>query len=189
MTDASSAETLPAAGVTASIHSRQLLLVGLEHHYHQYVGATTGRGAPQQLMAFLREKCAAHNPDLLAEELSQEDVDLEGARNSVLRALATEFGLPHLFCDPDGAERQALKYPVEEIVKVTRFNGDAVKAADYMKQFWPIREGEWMRRIIATEARKCLLVIGAAHVETLSIRAVEFDYSPVVLCDRWRPGL
>ncbi len=170
-----------------SNRAMQLLLVGVDSHFHQYVGNEGGDGAPEQLTAFLREICATYKPDLLAEELSEEIV-IESADDSTLRMLATSLALPHLFCDPNDAERRALNIPDQISVQYSKFDGDQKRAAAYMKGFWPIREREWLRRICATDAERCLLVIGASHVETLPVRAAEFGMSMLVLCRRWLPS-
>jgi hypothetical protein len=165
----------------------QLLLVGDGSHYHQYVGGAGGDGAPDQFTAFLREICAAYKPDLLAEELSEQMV-IESADDSTLRVLAKSLALPHLFCDPNDAERKALNIPDYTSVLVRRFDGDRERTDDYMKQFWPVREREWMRRVAETQTRRCLLVVGAKHVKTLPIRAAELHIAHSVLCERWLPS-
>jgi hypothetical protein len=90
-----------------------ILLLGTRHGY-QFGARAKVRGSPctpAQEQAF-REHIAqivrTRQPTLLAEELNGDALLEAGIDRSVLQELAGEYHLPHQFCEPDRAQRQAL---------------------------------------------------------------------------------
>jgi hypothetical protein len=139
-------------------------LVGVDHRI-QYTNATCGAEWTADIRKFedyLVDEATRLNVDLLAEEFSEELVHRNSASGCTVRDAAYRAQKPHLFCDPDGAERTK-----------ARISNDNE------------REQEWLARIEHTSARRPLIVCGNIHVEPFGNRLRAAGFLVTVLSRNW----
>ncbi len=109
--------------------------------------------------------------DLLAEELNEEGVKRYKAKGSVARRISVERDIDHLFIDPDSVERKQLEVKGwKEIVDELGYGPVLTKAQSrdvkqIQNKHWDKRERIWLERLLKIEYEKCILIIGADHVD------------------------
>jgi hypothetical protein len=146
------------------------LFLVFANHADQGVGHAHGQS--DQLSNALKRICNAKTIYFIAEELSEEALWLQRSHQTTCRAIANEQRVVHLFCDPDCAEREKLGIPSEKQLKSELGIGSAMSSFDErrlatkMKEFWPIREAHWLKRIRALRLEQGLFVCGRDHRET-----------------------
>lgn len=166
----------------------QFLLVGA-NHAHQLVDNPHGQS--KQFFQFLVQCCTESSVDLIAEEMSTAAL-IKYATTSIALHAADSVKITHLLCDPDLAERTALGVPSEaelrdRLCPGVRKLGDDELINEAIKSYWPIREGEWLRRVGLQRCKCCLFILGPDHVSSFSRLLIEKGYSYRVVSERWEP--
>lgn len=139
-------------------------VVGVDHGI-QYTNADCGPEWTSDIRAFenyLVDEATKHGVDLLAEEFSQEQVQNNNATGCTVRDAAGRAHKPHLFLDPDTAERAA----------------SGISTGDQ-------REVEWLRRLRHAGATRPLVVCGDDHVDSFSTRLKAAGFRTTVLGRKW----
>ncbi len=142
-------------------------LVGVDHRI-QYTNPSCGPEWTTEIRKFqdyLVSEATRLKVDLLAEEFSEELVRRNCASGCTVRDAASRAQKPHIFCDPDLAER-----------KTAQISNDDQ------------REQEWLARIQRAGAQRPLMVCGDDHIEAFGehLRTAGFEVS--VLSRNWGRG-
>ncbi|MFH0908516.1 MAG: hypothetical protein V1929_07125 [bacterium] len=158
-------------------------IIGLNHRY-QFEGPGNDW---ETFYAFLTQHALTLHPDLLAEELDEECILNDGARNSVARRVATEQAARHLFVDPDTEERRRCGIKgYREIALdlgygcvLTREQDAHVKKIE--KRHWDKRERIWLARLALVRHDRCIMIIGANHVARFSRKLSRLSIASLIL--------
>lgn len=169
----------------------KVFIVGIADHAYQC--DRNGNSAATCFGNYLVDLCKTQKFVLVAEEFSEMELRERKLSESVPQRVARDQRIEHLFVDPDRDERRGLEIPDDDEI-CSRHNirrgdfddfGDA-EIASKRPLYWGPREDEWLRRILACGKFPCLLIIGAAHLnsvsEKLKVEGIEFS----VLCNRWQ---
>ncbi len=138
------------------------------YHRIQWIPKWSGSEWSSKIAEFSRyvkEQCKDHNIQLIAEELSQSNVQTSDAQDSLSKIAAEDLGISHSFCDPDENEREALNIQSD---------------AD--------RENEWLRRLRASGSQQILFICGDAHADTFAKRIVDAGFTAQVISRNWGRG-
>jgi hypothetical protein len=110
-----------------------------------------------------------HAPNLLAEEYTQTQLDVQRAE-SILQNIARRLNLPHIFVEPDLNERLTIGYRdnegVEEQFRArssVELNSEFVAAHVIAHQF-PLRESFWLGKLSDHLGSVVLFVCGDIHL-------------------------
>ena len=165
-------------------------LVGTNHR-NQLLGCKDGDGRSMEFKCYLSNLCDIESIDLLAEELSEEALKLLKATGSVVRQLATEHRIKHIFCDPNSDQRRELGIPKPEELKSKFGYGRCLKPNQQAKmeaeerKYWPIREDFWLDKVSAITANKCLFVLGPDHVDSFSVLLSNRGFNTEIKIHKW----
>jgi hypothetical protein len=143
----------------------RVLIIGTSHKQYQLRPLEASRKGSDDFKNFLADCITNHVPAGLAEEMSEE---AQKGRTTVLAELAEEHALPHCLCDPNFAERDALK---------TLNDNDGR------------REDEWLRRILAFDHFPLMFVCGADHVNSFKKRCEMQTIKAEIVCDDFQSNL
>lgn len=160
------------------------------NHANQYPGNIHGHA--DIFTSYILKVAKARVVDLIAEEMSREALTKARVEKSSVQLAAEELRLLHLFCDPDSEERTALKILDHEQLKQRRglvhaFDDQIDLLEQDEKEYWPLREAEWLARLQQTNHSKLLFVLGANHVESFASLLSSNKYKVEILNSRWRP--
>jgi hypothetical protein len=139
-------------------------VVGVDHRI-QYTNTACGPEWTSDIREFedyLVREATKHEVDVLAEEFSEEVVQMNHATGCTVRDAAGRACIDHLFLDPDTSERAASD--------ITR--GDQ-------------REMEWLSRLRRTGATRPLVVCGDDHVDSFTDRLEAAGFRTSVLSRDW----
>jgi len=115
----------------------RIILIGVKHRI-QWIPQNTGLEWQQdldQFAAHIRDIVLEAEADLLAEELSEENIRSSNARDSVARNIASSLGITHIFCDPDTRERRQFAIETDdqrELLWLARLGGSSASAAVFI---------------------------------------------------------
>lgn len=163
-------------------------LVGT-NHAHQVVSCK--HGVALKFKGYLSHVCETESIDLLAEELSEESIEFLQGKDSVVRQLATERHITHIFCDANSDQRRELGILKSDELKIKFGYGRCLthKQQDHIDEeevkFWPIREKFWLDKVTAITANKCLFVLGANHVESFSELLSNQGFNAEIKIRKW----
>lgn len=170
-----------------------LFIVGTGHHFQFGAGVSFGHDhcteANQSSFAeMLRNLTMACRADILAEELNQQALAEMGRTASVVQLVATELAIPHLFCEPDRAERIVLGIMDENEIRISAFPKSVEEATvqTLVAESWRRREEEWLRRLIELKSKNIVFVCGACHVSTFVSLAMEQGFECQVAHANWK---
>jgi len=173
-----------------------IYLIGVKHEY-QYEDYGSGSIELHSFLLHLaNDKCV----DLIGEELSEEAILLRRealgreAVGSVANNVASELRIKHKFCDPDSSQREQLGIKnrdkiVLELAIARPWTSDLwleVEAAE--REYWPIKEADWLDRILEEDFERCIFILGAEHVETFcrSLDREQVEYE--IVAKNWHPS-
>ena len=173
--------------------SREISVIGL-NHAHQLYGYKGG--ASDAFLKYLATVIPKINPTLLAEEMNDESLSSWGADKSTLQVASAKFHVPHLFCDPNTAERKTLKIESYQEIRsklgYTQFLSDSedlnVRRTE-RENAWPLREREWLRRIEEADSSHTLFLIGSLHIESFAELAQSMNYFVRIFAEQWEPRI
>ena len=136
-----------------------IYIVGTNHELQHTARPKRGASKKVQmrrrdLQVYLRELVARNDLTLIAEEFSQQILDIKGAE-SIAKAVADQLGIEHLFCDPGVDDRVKIGLP-------THGTEDCVPAEK--ERFDRIRENYWLNCLADVLDRDILFVCGSDHV-------------------------
>lgn len=116
----------------------------------------------------LKELALSFDVGAIAEELNQQALEEVGSQVSVPQLVAAELQLPHLFCEPNRAERASMGIRAENEIRLSRFPDtlDEPTIKRLVAESWRLREDEWLRRLRELTADRVLFVCGADHIAT-----------------------
>ena len=163
-------------------------LLGLNHKY-QLEGYDSGG---KKFQPFLNMVCQDNYVDLIAEELNEEAISLWKASGSVAKNVAVNLGVRHLFCDPDSDQRHMLGIKSrKEIINeldygkaLTKAQSEEVDAKEI--SYREIRERHWINELMEQECQKCIFILGADHIESLSRLLEEKGIKVEVIEKDWK---
>jgi hypothetical protein len=126
--------------------------------------------------SYLRDIIARLEPQVICEEYSNELILQKQAIDKkaylVAQKVCQERNVCHIFCDPDRAERKAL------------FEYHNTTEIEDEKAGYPIREGEWIKRMLPLMSRSPLLLIcGAHHVATFGPQLLKRGNEISIVCE------
>ncbi|WPH22332.1 hypothetical protein [Variovorax paradoxus] len=167
-----------------------LTILGVNHS-HQMVGHPDGNSAA--LRSYLMREFQRGEYDAIAEEFSEEAIALWGCSESTAKTVGNELGVPHHYCDPTSAEREALGVPTTAELKkrlgigVAMNHEASARLSAEENRYWPLREAVWLTRLRKLRASRILFILGADHVLSfsalLTVQAVRFN----CLNPNWEP--
>jgi hypothetical protein len=134
----------------------KVFLVGVDHRI-QYTNAACGPEWTAEIRAFedyLISEVAKRSVDLVAEEFNEELLAQNSATACTVRDAASRGHCPHMFCEPNNAERTVLNLSTNER-----------------------REEVWLQRLVETDARRILFVCGDDHLTTFAQRLKASGFS------------
>jgi len=167
----------------------KVLLIGLNHSFQ-----LEGFNSEWELFKnYLSDRCLEENPDLIAEELNIEAIELWKANDSVARRIANSLGIGHLFCDPDSSEREKIGIKsIKEIASdlgyghaLTSQESEKVEIMD--KKQWDKREKYWLSRLLEKDFQKCIFIVGSDHVDSFYSKLKENKIETQILTNNWKP--
>jgi hypothetical protein len=142
-----------------------LHVIGVGHHYQFGAGTRFGSEicsveAEKAFIQMLRNAVLTTSADAIAEELSEQALSEVGKSTSVIKVLADSLDLPHLYCDPDRAQRCLLNIRDENEIRLSDFPNqlDEIIVQKLMAESWFRREREWLRRLSQIEASRIIFV-------------------------------
>lgn len=94
----------------------QIALIGTSHGYQLPDSAHASAFA-----SFIRSALDSSNFAIIAEEMSPEALSQKGASQSICKQIADEWGLRHLYCDPDNQTRNKLQIQGENDIQLDGF--------------------------------------------------------------------
>jgi hypothetical protein len=169
-----------------------LYVVGTSHHYQFGAGARFGDQVctPDDEHAFailLRHSAVALDVAAMAEELNRQALEEVGQTLSVAERVASDLGLPHLFCEPDRKERAVLGIKDENQIRISAFPKTLQEnvVQTLLAEHWTRREREWLKRLSSLGAVNTLLVCGSDHVPTFVPLAAQNGYECQVIHANW----
>ena len=154
-----------------------IYILGTKHEL-QHTGQPF-RAAPDKvkrgrcdLQIYLRELVTKYHVTLIAEEFSQQVLDIKDAA-STAKSVADELGIEHLFCDPDSTVRTEIGLPAGgtedyEPVDKERYNR--------------IRETYWLNCLANVLDRDILFICGSDHVYSFCERLSNNCITVTVIC-------
>lgn len=171
------------------MNDMNILLIGL-NHCHQLVGYAK---ASNKFKPYLKDLCLKERPDLIAEELNEDAIRKWKAHDSVARKIASLLRVRHLFCDPDLEERKALgikgfKEIVQELgygAVLTREQSSEVEKIE--KKHWEKRERFWLGKLIEEQFAKCIVLVGANHVDRFNALLTANGFRSAIVERDWQP--
>lgn len=140
------------------------------NHADQSVGHADGKS--DLLARALVAICMAKKIDFIAEELSEDALEIQGSSHSTCLEVARGARVEHLFCDPDREERQRIGIPTVEQLKTELKIGRAMSTHDEARliskerEFWPRREAYWLAKIRSLQLTCGIFVCGRDHRES-----------------------
>jgi hypothetical protein len=171
-----------------------LHIAGTSHHYQFGAGVRFGpdhcteadERAFVELLHNLAHSCAA---EVFAEELNQQALAEVGKTSSVMQLVAATLKLPHLFCEPDRAERTALKIMDENEIRFSVFPKRLDEAVVQARaaESWRRREQEWLQRLVIAKSKNVVFVCGANHISTFVPLAQAEGFECKVVHAHWQP--
>jgi hypothetical protein len=169
-----------------------LYIIGTGHHYQFGEGTQFGkdlctREDEAAFVRMLRETTARLSIRVMAEELNPQAFTEVGKSASVLQIVAAQLALPHLFCEPDSSERDALGIWEENAIRVSAFPKELDKGVvqALIAQSWSRREQEWLRRLEETKAENVLFLCGSDHIPTFVALARDHGFESIVVDPDW----
>jgi hypothetical protein len=128
-----------------------------------------------QFERYLNEVVEQLKPRAICEEYSNAkllgQLEIDEQAYLVAQRVCVAHGLQHVFCDPDYSERIVLYSAHGATEEHDELNG------------YPIREGEWLRRLLPQVAKgDVLFLCGANHVATFSHRLAAASIGASVVC-------
>ena len=169
-----------------------LYIVGTGHHYQFGTGARFGQDCctepdERAFAQMLRDLIATVGGEVLAEELNQQALEEVGKTISVMQRIATEASAPHIFCEPDRAERVKLGIKDENEIRISAFprSLDEALVQSLAADSWRRREQEWLLRLDAVKSKNVILVCGANHIATFVPLAQEQGFDCKVMHVNW----
>ena len=171
----------------------RVLLVGTSHTY-QY-GARAKRASKpctrQQEEAFralIRSDIQIRGVSAIAEEFNSECLEEGQIDVSVLQSLAKELGVPHLFCELNRQEREALGIKQENDIRISNFfsGGSEADIQECLRKQFREREVVWLQRLRGFGHSPVLYVCGADHVRSFSALLSEAVIPVEVLHADWQ---
>jgi hypothetical protein len=131
-----------------------------------------------QLEGYLNEIVDQLKPQATGEEYSQTQLDdaclSDDQAYLVVQRVCTRRGVKHVFCDPDQPERAAL------------YKAHCTTEPEDERNGWPIREGEWLRRLLPHASNGAMLfVCGVNHIRTFPQRLATADIEASVVCENF----
>ena len=164
-------------------------LIGL-NHCHQLVGHAN---ASKKFRYYLKDHCLKEQPDLIAEELSEDAIKQWKARDSVARKIAKTLRVRHLFCDPSIDERKALGIKSwQEIVQELGY-GPVLKREQSLevdkieKSHWEARERFWLDKLIEQQSDRTVFLVGADHVDRFVALLAVNGIQTIIINGDWQP--
>lgn len=186
-----------------------IYLIGVNHAIQDYRLKDLA-ALIEDFKAYLYAAIADHKIKVLAEEYNEEY--LEGKNpNSVLKDISesSPHKVPHLYCDPNTAERKSIGMPSdekmeEEALKYFNFPYRSFKAfigsEDFDlalfdklkkqkkligKQYWPLREQFWFDKVKRHIDENILFIVGACHIASFSNLIKHNGYKFSVINEDW----
>lgn len=164
---------------------RLVFLVGTRHDYQR-----PGNPDSQEFHDFVAATAQEQEIRVIAEEMSLDALSLDGATESVCKAVADSLRIRHCYCDPSREEQKRLgiAHPGKSdpsafsIIRDPREIDPEVSAAD------AIRERCWLEHILKLDSWPVLFVCGAHHVEPFRELLLANSIIAHVLCPRWTPS-
>lgn len=124
-------------------------------------------------------------PQAICEEYSETNVlghrEIDDRAYSIPKNVSAHHNTMHIFCDPDQRERDAL------------YSANGTTEAEDERNGFPIREGEWLRRITPLLPNTLILFIcGAIHIATFKQKLEAKHVAAEVICpdlgEIWKLG-
>jgi hypothetical protein len=170
-----------------------LHIIGTGHHYQFGNGTTFGgfqctQACEDAFLSMLRICAVETASSLLAEELNVQAMHEAGCVASLLQVVARDLFLPHLFLEPDRAERVRLGISDENQLLMSAWP-QKLEQSEYdrlVEESCSRREDEWIRRLRRLPASNTLVICGAAHVPTLCPRAIQAGFQIALIHANWQ---
>jgi hypothetical protein len=179
-----------------------IYLIGTSHRYQ--LRARDADRDIDEFVVYLTRAATRFKVCAITEEMCLESVQQAGVAESVCQKLSQSLGIPHLYCDPDMAERAALGMDLtdpntaaSEVFLSIQGRSARRKLAEMtharLRTLFEPREKEWLRRLKALDRFPVLFVCGANHVVAfheivtksgLSINLLSKDWMPRAHVDR-----
>jgi hypothetical protein len=173
---------------------RQLFIIGTSHHLQFGAGVSFGGHSctVEDEAAFsnaLRVLADSRGTDAVAEELNDQALREVQRLASVPQLIATELQVPHMFCEPNRAERRGLGIRDENTIRLSVFPKtlDESTVGRLVAESWALREREWLRRLTQLKATRIMLICGADHVKTFVPLARAEGFEVEVVHENWEP--
>ena len=167
----------------------KVLLIGLNHGF-QLEGYNSEW---EKFKSFLYDRCLEEKPNLIAEELNIEAINLWKASDSVARRVANNLGFDHLFCDPDSNQRKILGIKGRKEIAIDLGYGRVLtsqqsKEIDTIERcHWERREKYWLDRLVERNFKKCFFLIGSDHMVTFCSLLKSNGIKIKIISKKWQP--
>ena len=112
---------------------------------------------------------------------------------SIPQRVAAKLSLKHLFCDPDGKQRQLLGIEAEDVIELDQFFNCSISDDDVKRrkrESRTQRECYWLNRLrqeVPQSEWPILFICGADHVGSFSKILEEEGFIVIRIEDHWKP--
>ena len=138
---------------------------------------------------YLAQKIKELKIGLIAEEFSQEAIEINGVKKTTTQEVTNSFNIQHKLCDPDSKKRKELGILLrEEVQKKLKirgpvfFNSEQDKRINKeLKKYHFIREQFWVDQIKDELFATILFVCGADHLKSFQSLLLRSGYNTTIL--------
>ena len=167
---------------------RKVVLLGTSHPLQCGTQQTTPHDALDRL---LRELCAAHGIQVIAEEMEPEGLKRYGVTETVGARVCQAIGIESAYCDAGSAERIEIKKqlpPLPPIDPALPFGEMLAQQLDAeFEQLGDAREDFWIEKILQLNSWPLLFICGASHFNALRVKLARHGICVVDGPADWEP--
>ena len=141
----------------------------------------------------MKNLCLKEQPDLIAEELSEDAIRKWNASDSVARNIAKTLSVNHLFCDPNIDERKVLGIKCrQQIIRELGYGSvltreQSLQVDKIEKSHWDVRERFWLDKLIENSSGRTIFLLGTDHVDRFVTLLMANRIATIVVDRDWQP--
>ena len=158
---------------------KHIYLIGLTHDYQE---------KPHVLFEkYVFIACKENGIRSIGEEMCRDRLDQVGIPESVIKAIADKFGVPHKYCGPSIKEREDHDISGELLLEAQQFHygWTVAKFNEEVLIDRKKREAIWLEKIPSVFRDPMLFICGIAHLSTFPSLLRANNYVCAVLERQW----
>jgi hypothetical protein len=152
-----------------------IYLMGVDHTKSQWQYQNgSNEDAVARFTNFLRRQIKQFDIGVIAEELSVECLEQQGATKSTAQTVAQEFHIKHFFCEPSAMERKNLGilspveisgqlFPNKPYWQIPEDSPEQEQINEEIRRSFPRREQFWLSKIKYLRKENLIFICGKSH--------------------------